>query len=145
MSLFNLSILGTMLEIAIAMLALSGDLGATSYQILHDFGSGQDGTAPAASLTLAADGSLFGTTAAGGSFGNGTIFKLSYSAETGWTENLLHSFNYLVDGEFPDGVLTFDAAGNLYGTTPTMGPQRVGTVFELSPNGGGGISTCSMT
>ena len=45
------------------------------------------------------------------------------------------------DGEFPGSDLTFDAAGNLYGTTEAGGPGNCtdgcGTVFELKPSGQG--------
>jgi uncharacterized repeat protein (TIGR03803 family) len=33
--------------------------------------------------------------------------------------------------------LIFDAAGNLYGATPTAGSGGGGTVFQLTPSGGG--------
>lgn len=42
------------------------------------------------------------------------------------------------DGIDPTGTLTFDAAGNLYGTTSGGGAFGYGTVFELSPKAGGG-------
>ncbi len=41
------------------------------------------------------------------------------------------------DGNFPLSTLTFDAAGNLYGTTAGgLGSSSWGTVFELSPTTG---------
>jgi uncharacterized repeat protein (TIGR03803 family) len=52
------------------------------------------------------------------------------------TETVLHTFNYS-DGAYPQSNLTFDGAGNLYGTTLFMG-GGFGNVFELSPNGSGG-------
>jgi uncharacterized repeat protein (TIGR03803 family) len=45
-------------------------------KILHSFGSGTDGTAPYASL-IDVNGTLYGTTLAGGTSGNGTVFALS--------------------------------------------------------------------
>jgi uncharacterized repeat protein (TIGR03803 family) len=134
---FRLSRSSRLLQIVITMLALSGSLGAATYKILYNFGLGRDGSGPGASVTLDSHGNLFGTTIVGGAFGDGTVFELSYSPETGWAESLLHSFNYQVDGYRPDGTLVFDGAGNLYGTTPFNGPQLVGTVYELSPNGSG--------
>ena len=53
-----------------------------------------------------------------------------------WTEKLLHSFND-TDGALPRAGLIFDAAGNLYGTTSEGGAYSWGTVFELTPAGGG--------
>ncbi len=53
-------------------------------------------------------------------------------------EKVLHVFlDDLVDGTTPQAGLIFDAAGNLYGTTVGGGPTGDGTVFELSPAGGG--------
>jgi uncharacterized repeat protein (TIGR03803 family) len=64
------------------------------------------------------EGNLYGTTGYGGSYGNGTVFKLT-PASTGWTETVLYSFcsqTNCADGLEPNR-LTMDAAGNLYGTT----------------------------
>jgi uncharacterized repeat protein (TIGR03803 family) len=53
-------------------------------------------------------------------------------------EKVLHSFNYDsgADGALPVASLTFDRAGNLYGTTSLGGSQNDGAVFELSPKTG---------
>jgi uncharacterized repeat protein (TIGR03803 family) len=53
------------------------------------------------------------------------------------TETVLYNFTGGSDGGTPQSRLTFDAAGNLYGTT-YGGGLGYGTVFELSPNGNGG-------
>jgi uncharacterized repeat protein (TIGR03803 family) len=60
------------------------------------------------------------------------------------TETVLYSFCSqpdCSDGFFPESGLTFDGAGNLYGTTTSGGTGIGGTVFELSPNGGGWSET----
>jgi uncharacterized repeat protein (TIGR03803 family) len=55
------------------------------------------------------------------------------------------------DGLGPVAGLTFDRAGNLYGTTESGGAHSNGTVFELTPNSSGGwtesvlYSFCSLT
>ena len=57
------------------------------------------------------------------------------------TETVLHSFDSASkDGNNPCGSLIFDSAGNLYGTTVTGGAaaRADGTVYEFSPNAGGG-------
>jgi uncharacterized repeat protein (TIGR03803 family) len=46
---------------------------------------------------------------------------------------LLHHFGVGRDGSYPNYGLTFDPAGNLYGTTPVGGGQGQGLVFELTP------------
>src|ERR1019366_6634594 len=52
-------------------------------------------------------------------------------------EQVLHSFGNGTDGNDPLGGLIFDASGNLYGTTLGGGTYGGGTVFELTPAGGG--------
>ncbi len=59
------------------------------------------------------------------------------------TLTILHAFGSPGDGYNPSGPLTFDSQGNLYGTT-WFGPAAsicqglgCGTVFQLTPNGGG--------
>ncbi len=44
---------------------------------------------------------------------------------------------YNLFGSSPLGGVVFDAAGNLYGTTEVGGTYNYGTVYELSPQGGG--------
>ncbi len=45
----------------------------------------------------------------------------------------LYSFGPQPDGTYPGGVLVFDAAGNLYGTTGSGGTRGMGAIFKLSP------------
>jgi len=60
------------------------------------------------------------------------------------TETVLYNFTGGSDGGHPQSRLTFDSAGNLYGTTLLGGVATIdnnlgsGVVFELSPNGTGG-------
>ena len=93
---------------------------------------------PYAGLIFDAAGNLYGTTYYGGIHGAGTVFELSPTAGGGWTEKVLHSFGSGTDGQCPYAGLIFDAAGNLYGTTDGGGIHGGGTVFELTPTGGGG-------
>ncbi len=111
---------------------------------LYDFPSnGINGQNPLAGLTLDAAGNLYGTTVNGGASGRGTVFELMPNGN----ETVLYSFcnqggTHCTDGANPYGGLTFDAAGNLYGTTANGGASGCtngcGTVFELSPNSMGG-------
>lgn len=96
-----------------------------------------DGSNPASGVMFDSAGNLYGTTNGGGSFGAGTVFELSPSAQA-WTETVLYSFGSgFGDGETPSGGVIFDAAGNLYGETVRGGGSGFGTVFELSPSAGG--------
>jgi len=76
----------------------------------------------------------------GGTSGDGVVYQMAPSG-SGWTENVLHSFDLNSDGGNPAGGLIFDKAGNLYGTTGGSGGYGVGTVFMLSPAGGTWTST----
>jgi hypothetical protein len=71
-------------------------------------------------------GNLYGTTQAGGAYGYyGIVFELMPKAGGGWKEKVLHSFNNNgTDGYSPYAGLTFDAAGNLYGTTEAGGASN---------------------
>jgi uncharacterized repeat protein (TIGR03803 family) len=110
---------------------------AGKHTVLYSFGSGTDGTIPFAGVTLDAKGNLYGTTSAGGSTGNGTVFELKRSS-SGWTEIILHNFELQDDGGTPYAGLVFDPSGNLYGAATQGGVNGTdggGTVFELSPAG----------
>jgi len=50
----------------------------------------------------------------------------------------LYGFTGSKDGSGPGAGLTFDATGNLYGTTENGGAYGDGVVFELTPTSGGG-------
>jgi uncharacterized repeat protein (TIGR03803 family) len=101
-------------------------------KVIHNFGNGADGANSSAGMIFDASGNLYGTTAYGGSYGYGTVFELSPSPSGGWSEKVLHHFNYDgKDGFNPAAALFADSAGNLYGTTPGGGKFDGGTVFEL--------------
>ena len=90
-------------------------IAASQEKVLHSFNK-TDGANPYASLISDHAGNLYGTTYAGGAYGYGTAFELRPKSGGGWTEKVLHSFN-TTDGANPYASLTFDSAGNLYGTT----------------------------
>ena len=109
--------------------------GTWTETVLHAFpasgNAGTDGQNPDANLIFDSAGNLYGSTEAGGSFSEGTVFQLSPSG-SGWTENLLHNFQGKNDGAIPGGGLLL-ASGNLIGTTSGGGAGNGGTVFELTP------------
>ena len=110
--------------------------GGWTEKVLHSFNA-KDGFVSYAALIFDAFGNLYGTTAGGGAYGDGTVFELTPKGGGGWTETVLHSFNDK-DGSAPYAGLIFDGAGNLYGTTLMGGHYVDGTVFKLTPKGGGG-------
>jgi uncharacterized repeat protein (TIGR03803 family) len=107
--------------------------------VIHFFGQGHDGASPTAGLILDDKGNLFGTTAAGGTAGEGAVFKLDVPATQGgaWTEHMLYNFKGMPDGEGADSTLIFDPKGNLDGTTVDGGSANSGSVFQLVRGPGG--------
>jgi uncharacterized repeat protein (TIGR03803 family) len=101
----------------------------------HTNGYCTDGDDPNAGLVLGTDGDFYGTTAYGGTDGEGTVFKIT----SGGTLTTLHSFCSLsecADGTTPLGGLIQGTNGNFYGTTASGGTNRYeGTVFEITPSG----------
>jgi len=98
-----------------------------------------DGANPLTSdLIFDGAGNLYGTTWNGGTNGYGAVFELNHTG-AGWKETVLYSFgSYPGDGIGPFSGVIMDSAGNLYGTTQIdMNGGGGGTVFELSPSGGG--------
>jgi uncharacterized repeat protein (TIGR03803 family) len=112
--------------------------GPWTFTPLHRFQGNSDGAWPYGTLVTDASGNLFSTTLAGGSNGAGTVFELSPTSAGGWKETIIDN---LADGSLPRAGVTFDSAGNLYGTTTTGGSTGNGTVFQLSPNGTGWTET----
>ncbi len=106
---------------------------------IHSFlAGGGDGWEPSSGLTEDASGNLYGVTLYGGTNqGDGTVYKLALSSDGSWSESLLYSFYPRPDGQTPSGEVTFDQAGNLYGTTTYGGSSDLGTVYEISPGSGG--------
>jgi uncharacterized repeat protein (TIGR03803 family) len=100
-----------------------------------------DAAGPVSALTPDGNGNLFGTSLLGGSGCNGhrsqgcgTVWEIAADG----TESVAYSFTGGADGGFPAASVTLDSAGNIYGTTTRGGTFNQGTVFEVSPQAGGG-------
>ena len=75
-----------------------------------------DGQDPVGALTMASDGSYYGVTLHGGTYGKGTLFQLTPALG----KTVLYNFGASqADGILPDGNLVQGTDGNLYGTTHT--------------------------
>jgi uncharacterized repeat protein (TIGR03803 family) len=112
-------------------MAPSGD--GWTENVLHSFDAASDGANPDGGLIVDKSGNLYGTTTNDGSDGVGRVFMLS-PADGGWTSTVLYTFS---KWEEPRASLAMDAAGNLYGTADRGGKDRGGTIFKLTPGGGG--------
>jgi len=103
-----------------------------NFKVLHTFvADGIDGSAPAAGLLQGSDGSLYGTTASGGSNNLGTVFRLQNDG-SGYT--ILHHFTGS-EGSSPVAPLIQGNDQRLYGTARDGGTSNFGTVFCLDTNG----------
>ena len=129
----------------------SSSSGSWTESILWSFGNGVDGIDPFAGLVMDGRGNLYGTTDVGGSFGGGTVFKLTAPSTVGgnWTESVLWNFpvctNNCTDGSGTEAGLILDKTGNLYGTTAGGGTKGEGTIFKLTrPSTKGGDWTESI-
>ena len=144
-SLLTLTVLSALLLIA------AHPAQAATETVLYNFCSAQnctDGDDPQSGLTFHA-GNLYGTTCTGGLWQAGTVFELSPNGGGGWNETVLYSFTGEADGGCPYANVTFDSAGNLYGTTPAGGIPNggygAGVVFELSPAGSSWTETTAYS
>ncbi len=101
----------------------------TGFTTLRSFSGGNfDGANPSCDLTLSGN-RLFGTTAYGGSSGNGTVFTLTTNGGGG----VVHYFTN-GDGSYPKAGLVL-IGNTLYGTTATGGDYGYGTVFAVNADG----------
>jgi uncharacterized repeat protein (TIGR03803 family) len=65
--------------------------------------------------------------------GCGVVFEMTPNGDGTWTYNVIHFFaSSSTDGQFPQGGLAVDAAGNFYGTTEDGGAHNHGTIFKLA-------------
>jgi uncharacterized repeat protein (TIGR03803 family) len=130
--------------------ALQGARGPSGYTetILHEFSASPDAASPEAGLILSADGTLYGTTTAGGTHkicfegykkGCGTVFSVDGAGE----ERLVYSFAGKPDASAPFAGL-IEEHGELYGTTASggdylpcysYGGDGCGTVFAIDRSG----------
>lgn len=115
--------------------------GSWKEKILYSFRGPRtgDGAYPFAGVIVDDNGNLYGTTEDGGSNsgncypgGCGIVFELTPGGGLEWTETIIHTFQG-TDGSNPEGSLTFDSAGNLYGSASDNSDEGWGggVVFVL--------------
>lgn len=120
-----------------------------TYSVLYTFTGRGDGCEPAGGVIFDQAGNLYGTTPFGGFWWHGTVFELSPS-NGNWNFNVLLRFSgtsligpggpsdcMFQNPRGPTSSLTFDSAGNLYGTTQGDGDYGWGNIFKLTPSMGG--------
>jgi uncharacterized repeat protein (TIGR03803 family) len=103
------------------------DLSTNTETILHSFQGGLlDGASPQGTL-MQIGNTLYGTTAGGGAFADGTIFSFDMNTST---LTLLHSFNGYDGGGASSGLVL--VGGTLYGTSQESGQSGYGTIFSIT-------------
>jgi uncharacterized repeat protein (TIGR03803 family) len=104
-----------------------------SLTTLHSFsGFPGDGAVAVGALVQGSDGNFYGTTASGGAFFQGTVFRMTPAGAV----TVLHSFNsFFNEGAVPIGGLVQGSDGNFYGTTALGGAHHKGTVFKIGASG----------
>jgi uncharacterized repeat protein (TIGR03803 family) len=106
---------------------------ASSFNVIHAFTGGADGSSGSAGRMILHDGHLYGAATTGGSNGSGVVFELTLRPLGGWDFRTIYTFQGQPDGSFPYGALLFDGSGNVYGTTYYGGANGIGAVYKLSP------------
>jgi hypothetical protein len=121
-----------------------------SETVVYSFNVTATGYAPNTTLTFDPSGNLYGGTNSGGNTGGncaellcGVIYQLAPS-NGGWTENVLYQFTGGNEGNFAEGGLAMDSAGNIYAATEGA-PGDCGAVVELSPSQSGWTETTIHT
>ncbi len=90
---------------------------------------------PTGSLGMDSAGTLYEALAGYSYFAPGSVIKLTKSS--GYSESTIFDFSTLstARGEYPDGGVTLDPSGNLYGTTSGGGSTSCGcgVIYEITP------------
>jgi uncharacterized repeat protein (TIGR03803 family) len=131
-----------------------GESGWT-FKSIYSFSYNSSGAYPAAPVVFGPDGALYGDAQFGGVGFIGVVFRLQPPAtfcptvSCPWTETILAAFYGRPDPAVPSGPLTFDAAGNIYGTSEEGGDYYAclagglgcGTVYELTKSNDWAVNT----
>ena len=98
--------------------------------VLHSFTGGFDGQDPQAGVIRDRAGNLYGTTAYGGQWNGGVVYKVDAKGH----ETVLYCFTGFADGANPVAGIIRDSAGNFYGTT-SRGTGNKGAAYVLDSAG----------
>jgi uncharacterized repeat protein (TIGR03803 family) len=101
---------------------------------LHSFSNAREPAGLSTYLLRGPDGDFYGTSDAGGEFGQGSIFKVTPYGEV----TTVHSFSG-AEGSSPFSALVEAQDGKFYGTAANGGSSGNGTVFVI--NGSGEFNT----
>ncbi len=96
---------------------------AGQFSVLHGFDGATDGSGPNSPLLIGQNGTLYGTTAYGGTYGYGTVYSITPAGNF----TVIHAFAAGADGAQPTGNLVQTHNGTIYGGT------AYGPVFKIVP------------
>jgi hypothetical protein len=103
-------------------------------RVLYSFQGGKDGSDPIG-LTADLKGNLYGVSPDEPFWGD--VFQFSRNLKGNWVKKTLYTFRppHQNGPEDPNGPVSIDQSGNIYGTTSHGGPfpGEAGTVYELTP------------
>jgi len=120
-----------LLSLAIIPLLPARTAAQSQLQTIYKFAGPPDGAAPQG-LAAGPNGTLYGMTANGGSFGYGTVFQLTppSSPHGQWSESILYEFtDSNSGGTNPYSAPVVGKDGSIYGATG----GAVSTIFQLQP------------
>src|SRR5450631_1638751 len=122
------------LILLVSTTTFAGDSPSATELFLHTFTGGADGSVPDGPLTLAGNGTFYGSTFFGGTANDGVVFKLSRTA-TGTRETVVYNFQGgFSDVQNPSGRLLVTKDGTIFGTAAGC-EQGYGAVYKLTPSG----------
>src|SRR5256885_6889624 len=123
---FLFALIGAFLLLAI----VSQPAQSQTYKVIHNFtDKGNDGATPYGGPILDQSGNLYGSTYLGGTYGAGSVYKLSPNGSS-WKYSSLYSFKAGWDGSGPAfGSLAVGPGSALFGTTE--GGRPFGKVFSV--------------
>ena len=104
-----------------------------TYNVIHAFTGGADGSGPGARVTVNTNGDVYGMTPTGGANGLGTIYALHPKPNGSWATKVIHTFTGGADGSTGSAGKMILRGGHLYGAATTGGVNGAGTIFEMTP------------
>jgi len=96
-------------------------------RVIHFFASGNR---PSSGLIIDTAGDMFGEIGGSATGAGGSIYRMR-NESTGWKFRTLFKFDGTDNGNYPNGGLILDYAGNLYGMTNNGGAVCCGAVFDV--------------
>lgn len=114
------------------------DTDGGNYNVIYTITGGQGftGNGPWQTVSMGADGTIYGTTYADGQSSFGEVFQLMPQAGNQWAATVLYTFPGGAGGQYSYSNVLIDKMGRLYGTTYGVAGQSgyyPGTVWRIKP------------